>query len=127
MHGQKRNISAILQMGTPAPGALNVGSSNFMGNGGPLAPHVEGAKLFVGQLPFSRGEGEIAKVFSKYGSVAEVFLHRDGKGEKKGGAFVRFCSADSAASALEMDGFIFDGATRPITVALAADGGAKRQ
>merc|ERR1719263_1637528 len=87
----------------------------------------EGAKLFVGQLPFSKNEQHIKQVFSTYGTVTEVFLHRDAAGQKKGGAFVRFSTVDAAIQAIELDGYMFEGATRPITVALAGGDGAKKR
>merc|ERR1719237_1154348 len=76
----------------------------------------EGAKLFVGQLPFSRTEEDILRIFIAYGPVSEVALHRDAQGQKKGGAFVRFFHAAHAAQALELDGYLFPGSTRPISV-----------
>mmetsp|Transcript_102427 Transcript_102427/g.181911 ORF Transcript_102427/g.181911 Transcript_102427/m.181911 type:complete len:415 (+) Transcript_102427:33-1277(+) len=85
----------------------------------------EGSKLFVGQLPFSRSEDDIHQLFSQYGAVAEVVLHRDAAGKKKGGAFVRFWTAAHAMQALVLDGYLFEGSTRPITVSVAGEG--KRQ
>jgi RNA recognition motif-containing protein len=113
----------IQSMGKQAEGSLDLG-------GAYIAPPEaqEGAKLFVGQLPFSRSEDEIKQVFSNYGQVAEVHLHRDlTTGQKKGGAFVRFYTIDDAYKALELDGYLFQGATRPITVSLPQEAGAKRQ
>eukprot|EP00931_Biecheleriopsis_adriatica_P060454 TRINITY_DN36312_c0_g1_i1.p1 TRINITY_DN36312_c0_g1~~TRINITY_DN36312_c0_g1_i1.p1 ORF type:complete len:350 (-),score=68.28 TRINITY_DN36312_c0_g1_i1:289-1338(-) len=119
---QKRSLPSVAQatihsMGTQAPGALNVGG-----------PGEEGAKLFVGQLPFSKSEEEIKQVFSPYGEVLEVFLHRDAQGQKKGGCFVRFAKRAQAEAALQINGFLFQGATRPIIVELAGTKNAtKRQ
>lgn len=133
--------ATIQSMGQQASGALNInglqhGHVSGQQQPGGLAgnasaapappPTAEGTKLFVGQLPFSRSENEIMQVFSTYGAVAEVFLHRNQQGQKKGGAFVRFFDPDHAVQALELDGFLFEGATRPITVALAGND-AKRQ
>jgi len=89
-------------------------SLNLAANG-----NNEATKLFVGKLPFSKNELEISKVFSKFGPVAEVCLHRDAQGQKKGGAFVQYYDEDAATAALEMDGYLFEGATRPITVSIA--------
>mmetsp|Transcript_23149 Transcript_23149/g.65618 ORF Transcript_23149/g.65618 Transcript_23149/m.65618 type:complete len:380 (-) Transcript_23149:77-1216(-) len=86
-----------------------------------------GAKLFVGQLPFSRNEEDMRQLFGQYGDVVEVLLHRDAQGQKKGGAFVRYQSASNAAAALDLDGYMFQGSTRPITVSIAGDTGAKRR
>jgi RNA recognition motif-containing protein len=134
--GQKRSWSSaaaatIASMGQQAVGALSVvgkGHGKFGRSNGPPVVTKEGTKLFVGQLPFSRNESGIAEVFSKFGEVAEVYIHRDAAGQKKGGAFVRFFEPEHAAAALEMDGFVFEGATRPISVIFAgAEGGSKRQ
>jgi len=133
---QNSAAAKIMSLGTQAEGALDLGGLDPGGldHGGghsfaaPQMEPQEGAKLFVGQLPFSRSEEEIKQVFGSYGPVAEVFLHRDSHtGQKKGGAFVRFFTVDDAYRALELDGYVFQGATRPITVALAGEGGAKRQ
>lgn len=133
---QNTAAAKIMSLGTQAEGALDLGGLDHGGldHGGghsfaaPQMEPQEGAKLFVGQLPFSRSEEEIKQVFGSYGPVAEVFLHRDSHtGQKKGGAFVRFFTVDDAYRALELDGYVFQGATRPITVALAGEGGAKRQ
>jgi RNA recognition motif-containing protein len=136
--GQKRGppsaaaaFATIQSMGTQAAGALNVtGGMQAPGQGhagmAGQDPGGPAAKLFVGQLPFSRSEMDIKAAFSKYGPVAEVFIHKDAQGQKKGGAFVKFFNEDHAAQALEMDGFVFDGATRAISVAVAGES-AKRQ
>lgn len=83
----------------------------------------EATKLFVGQLPFSKNEQEIDEVFSKYGHVAEVFLLRDAQGLKKGAAFVKFYQFADAVQALELDGYVFKGSTRAISVSIASQGG----
>lgn len=135
--GQKRGASTqnpaalIASLGTQAPGAAMLPGGHGHHGAAPARsalPEVEGAKLFVGQLPFSRSEVEIKEVFQQYGPVAEVFLHRDAQGQKKGACFVRYMDADHANAALEMDGYMFQGATRPITVFIAGEGpGAKKQ
>jgi RNA recognition motif-containing protein len=122
-HSATQGEMTIQSMGVQAEGALPVNPSQMAAGAVPQ----EGAKLFVGQLPFSRNEEEIKEVFSAYGQVAEVFLHRDASGQKKGGAFVRFFNTEDAIRAIELDGYLFPGATRPITVALAGSDGAKRR
>jgi len=77
-------------------------------------------KLFVGQLPFSQSDSSIKQVFDAYGSVIEVALHRNAAGQKTGSAFVTFSNRESAAYALELNGHMFPGATKAITVSLAA-------
>mmetsp|Transcript_30104 Transcript_30104/g.65691 ORF Transcript_30104/g.65691 Transcript_30104/m.65691 type:complete len:378 (-) Transcript_30104:81-1214(-) len=108
----------LLRMGQPAEGQYETVYLS--------AEAVEGAKLFVGQLPFSRSEDDIMQVFSQFGPVCEVHLHRDAQGQKKGAAFVRFMTSEHAVQALALDGYLFEGSTRPITVAFASEG-AKRQ
>lgn len=87
----------------------------------------EGAKLFVGQLPYSRSEADLQQLFGNYGAVAEVILLRDQAGQKKGAAFVKFFAAEHAQAALELDGYLFQGSPRPITVAIAGEGSAKKR
>jgi len=86
----------------------------------------DGTKLFVGQLPFSRNEEDLKEVFGNYGPVTDVLLHRDMQGQKKGGAFVKFASEDGAEKALALDGYLFQGSTRPITVSFAGTQAPKR-
>jgi len=118
--GQKRPL--------PAMNAVALRSPPVSSPMAPLAIHSEpGAKLFVGQLPFSRSEEDLKQIFGAYGPVLEVVLHRDAQGQKKGGAFVRFASAVEAASAMALDGFMFQGSTRPITVSIAEEGASKRR
>jgi len=111
------NLPIIQQIGQQAPAATQLGT--FSGH--------EGTKLFVGQLPFSQSEASIAEAFSKFGQVYEVFLHKDAQGQKKGACFVRYYDADHAMQALSMNGYLFQGSTRPITVQLAFEKEAKRQ
>lgn len=117
-------FNTMSSMGTPSTQAKR--SFGAM-NGGASIVTEDGAKLFVGQLPFSKSERDLQDLFSPFGKVAEVVLQRDGNGQKKGAAFVRFFSANSAAQALECDGYLFPGSTRAISVNLAGAGGGKRQ
>jgi len=135
------NMSALASLGTLAGGGTLVpvqqkrpAGPGYMSawskapDAGAMAIESEpGAKLFVGQLPFSRNEEDLRQVFSQYGPVVEVLLHRDVQGQKKGGAFVRYQSAAHATAALDLDGYLFQGSTRPITVSIAGEGGAKRR
>jgi len=103
--------------------SMNSASGNSAPQGLP-----EGCKVFVGQLPFSRKEEEIKEVFQQYGHVVEVKLHRNpATGELKGGAFINFASPEYASMALQLDGYMFPGATRPICVAMAGEGLAKKR
>lgn len=89
----------------------------------PVSPqavgHVDGAKVFVGQLPFSKGEADLMSLFGTYGNVANVTLFRDAFGQKKGAGFVSFFTPDEANASLQLNGYMFEGATRPITVSIA--------
>jgi RNA recognition motif-containing protein len=118
-NGQGAGMNVIHQMGQLAPAAMQLATSGQFS--GP-----EGAKIFVGQLPFSQGEASIAEAFSKFGPVEEVFLHKDAQGHKKGACFVRYYDVDHAMQALSMNGYLFQGATRPITVQLASESKRRR-
>ena len=64
-------------------------------------PNADGDyKLFVGCLPYSSTEQDIATLFSQYGGVKEVFVMRNHDGQSKGSAFVKFGSRDEADSAI---------------------------
>lgn len=120
--------SVLNKMGTPAFGAKR--SFDAMSGGVSMQNSgiqvEDGAKIFVGQLPFSKSERDLKELFVRFGQVAEVVLHRDANGQKKGAAFVSFFSANSAVQALECDGYQFPGSTRAISVSLVGDGGNKR-
>jgi len=122
-NGSTRPISVGI-----AQGGIDTSMGSFAGGQGKRAgaglSAGPGCKLFVGQLPFSKSDGEIMELFSHYGTVLEVALHRNSEGQKTGGAFVSFSDPGSAGRALELNGYMFPGATRPIGVSLHA---AKRQ
>mmetsp|Transcript_15483 Transcript_15483/g.33654 ORF Transcript_15483/g.33654 Transcript_15483/m.33654 type:complete len:258 (-) Transcript_15483:22-795(-) len=81
---------------------------------------AQGCKLFVGRLPFSRREEDILHLFQQYGPVAETHLLRDKDGQKTGAGFVIFMHPHHAAHAVQaLDGFVFQGSTRPILVQVA--------
>ncbi|CAE8644836.1 unnamed protein product [Polarella glacialis] len=98
-------------------------NSNFNGNvNSNISEEVEteeGSKLFIGQLPYSRTEEDLHELFCHFGPLAEVILLRDQTGQKKGAGFVKFFQACHAQSALSMDGYVFQGSPRPISVSLA--------
>jgi RNA recognition motif-containing protein len=119
-NGATRQISVAI-----AQAAIDTSMGTFANGQGKRAAGAgfaagPGCKLFVGQLPFSKSDGEIMEVFQHYGSVVEVALHRNVEGQKTGGAFVTFSDPGSAARALELSGYMFPGATRPIAVSLHA-------
>lgn len=120
-HGSTRPISVeiaqekIGSIGSKLGTFAGKRPSSGLGNHAIAGPDC---KLFVGQLPFSKSELAIQELFQQYGSVIEVALLRKG-GQKTGGAFVSFSDPDSAAAALELNGYTFPGATRPCTVSPA--------
>jgi len=72
----------------------------------------------MGNLPFSYNESQLEEVFSKYGSIEDIFLVRDRNTKRlKGFGFITFNSNDAAQAALEMDGQDLGG--RNIKVAMA--------
>lgn len=77
-------------------------------------------KIYLGNLPFSYKEQELAEVFSKYGNIEDVFLVRDRNTRRlKGFGFITFDSAEAAQAALEMDNQDLGG--RTIKVAMAKE------
>lgn len=80
---------------------------------------MEKNKLYVGNLPYTVEEDRINEAFSQYGEVTDVKLIRDREtGRSKGFAFVTFSSADSAESALIMNGQDLDGRNLRVNVAI---------
>jgi len=68
-------------------------------------------KLFVGNLPFSAGEGEIENAFAGHGTVVSVVVIRDREtGRSRGFGFVEMKTEEMAEAAAEaLDGFEMDG------------------
>ncbi|RMZ88849.1 hypothetical protein DV736_g3920, partial [Chaetothyriales sp. CBS 134916] len=79
--------------------------------------------VFVGQLPFRASEDELTHAFAGFGDIEQVRMPRDvqNKSRNKGIAFITYKTAESAQSALGMDGTDFLG--RKIKVNLADDQG----
>lgn len=78
-------------------------------------------KLYVGNLPFSIGDGELQQAFEKFGTVrsASVILDRE-TGRSRGFGFVEFEESSSAQEAQQgMDGQDLGG--RPLRVSEAHD------
>lgn len=65
-----------------------------------------GAKIYVGNLPFSVNDKELSEIFSPYGEVTEaVVITNKFSGRSKGFGFVTFAEEDSAKKAIsEMNG-----------------------
>jgi RNA recognition motif-containing protein len=75
-----------------------------------------GKKLYVGNLPYSVGDGELQRLFEPHGTVqsAQVIMDRD-TGRSKGFGFVEMGSDQEAQAAITaMSGHQVDG--RPLTV-----------
>ena len=61
-----------------------------------------GRKLYVGNLPFEVGEGELQDLFASVGAVESVTVMRDQMtGRARGFAFVEMGSDDDARKAIE--------------------------
>ncbi len=62
--------------------------------------------IYVGNLPFTAGEGELRSLFAEFGSVdtASVVIDRD-TGRSRGFGFVEVPDSDAGAKAIErLDG-----------------------
>jgi len=76
-------------------------------------------KLFVGSLPWSVDDAQLAELFSEHGSVvsARVITDRD-TGRSRGFGFVEFADEATAAAAMQaLDGAMVEG--RNISVSIA--------
>ncbi len=59
-------------------------------------------KLFVGNLPFTAGEGELQELFARAGAVETVRVMRDqATGRARGFAFVEMQSDEDAQNAIQ--------------------------
>ena len=83
------------------------------------------SKIYVGNLPYSVTEQDLADMFSKFGATKQVNLIIDKETRRsKGFAFVTFETAEAANAALALDNNEVDG--RKLRVNLAKeDGGAR--
>lgn len=98
--------------GVPQPGL-----AQGMAGNGLLEP---GAKLYVGGLDYSLTPEQLTQVFSSFGELGRVDLHKDELGNSKGFGFVQFkVPANGLAAVREMDGFQLMG--RPIRVSVSSD------
>ena len=68
-------------------------------------------RIYVGNLPYSATNDQLAELFSQYGEVAEATVVMDrGTGQSKGFAFVEMGSDREAQAAMEaMNGKTLDG------------------
>ena len=82
-------------------------------------------KIFVGNLPFTSNNDQIAKLFTTYGKVIGVNVREDRlTGKPKGFGFVTFEHEQQALAAIAgMHGVLYEG--RPLTVKPAEKRGTK--
>jgi RNA recognition motif-containing protein len=90
-----------------------------------------GRKLYVGNLPFEIGEGELQELFARAGAVESVSVMRDQfTGRARGFAFVEMSSDEDAQKAIDqLHGSQVGGRTltvneaRPKTARAGGEGG----
>jgi len=83
------------------------------------------AKLYVGNLPFTTGDGDLQSLFSEAGTVksAQVIKDRD-TGRSKGFGFVEMGSDQEAQAAITaLNGKEIDGRTLVVNEARPKEGG----
>ena len=75
-----------------------------------------GIKLYVGNLPFSTDDRELAGIFERHGEVTSVKITMDREtGRSRGYAFVEFANREEGEAAMEaLNGHSLGG--RPLTV-----------
>lgn len=78
-----------------------------------------GSKLYIGGIPYSTSEQELADAFAKAGTVVSAVIIKDKmSGRSKGFGFVEMSNSDDAKAAIDMwHGKEFSG--RTLTVDLA--------
>lgn len=86
---------------------LNEAESNF-------------TKIYVGNLVYSMAEGDINKLFSKYGKVGKINVIRNQKTNQSTGiAFLQMFNKEHAKTAIsKLDGSQVNGRTLKVSVAL---------
>jgi RNA recognition motif-containing protein len=84
-----------------------------------------GKKLYVGNLPYSVGDGELQQLFGQHGNVqsAQVIMDRD-TGRSKGFGFVEMGSDQEAQTAIQaLNGTEVDGRSLTVNEARPKEGG----
>lgn len=77
------------------------------------------SKLFVGNLPYTITQDQLAQLFTEFGEVAEAVIITDrASGRSKGFGFVTFANEEDAAKAVaELDGKEMEGRNMVVNVA----------
>lgn len=82
------------------------------------------SKIYVGNLPYSINDQDLAEMFGKFGPTKQVNLIIDKETRRsKGFAFVTFETAEAAQAALQLDNTEIDGRKLRVNPA-KEDGGA---
>jgi len=78
---------------------------------------IQFRKLFVSKLPPSYTQDDVRNLFLKFGEIIECrLLMESDKARSRESAFVEFFKASHCAAALQMDGIVPPGGTRPLKV-----------
>lgn len=79
--------------------------------------------IYLGNLKYSKTEGQIKKIFTKYGKVNYVKLVVDKKTSlSKGIAFIQMPNKDDAKLAIsELNGKVIDGRTVKVSIAIESE------
>ncbi len=86
------------------------------------AERIAATKLYVGGVDYTITQETLMQIFSSFGPIERVDLHKDSAGGSKGFGFVYFRNGDDGKKAVEqMDGFSIAG--RPIRVSVSQDKG----
>eukprot|EP00929_Paragymnodinium_shiwhaense_P118431 TRINITY_DN90357_c0_g1_i1.p1 TRINITY_DN90357_c0_g1~~TRINITY_DN90357_c0_g1_i1.p1 ORF type:complete len:580 (+),score=95.61 TRINITY_DN90357_c0_g1_i1:93-1832(+) len=111
----------------PAPGALAAAGSEVATLASTAQSQLVSGptKLFVGSIPVGITKDMIHQEFSKYGSVAEVFMKNDQTDPDRLWGFVTYSTGEAAALAISMlnETMAFPGGTRPLSVSYARPSG----
>eukprot|EP00316_Scyphosphaera_apsteinii_P008681 CAMPEP_0119310230 /NCGR_PEP_ID=MMETSP1333-20130426/18301_1 /TAXON_ID=418940 /ORGANISM="Scyphosphaera apsteinii, Strain RCC1455" /LENGTH=443 /DNA_ID=CAMNT_0007314381 /DNA_START=39 /DNA_END=1370 /DNA_ORIENTATION=- len=84
----------------------------------------EGLKLYVGGLHYDISEEQLRALFSPFGPLDKVDLHREAGGESKGFGFIHFKNAADGQKCIDqMDGFQLAGRAIRVTISAMDQGG----
>mmetsp|Transcript_8526 Transcript_8526/g.19087 ORF Transcript_8526/g.19087 Transcript_8526/m.19087 type:complete len:306 (+) Transcript_8526:65-982(+) len=88
----------------------------------PRYPRVDKVGVFVGNLPYTYGEKELADLFAEYG-LTNISLVTDNEQQSKGFAFLECSSMRDAERMVEEMHYFYAEANRKLTVRLSTPGG----